>query len=77
MHAYIVMSLMAGVRPEEARAIGWQEDVHLDGDPPSLAVLRGSGRGDTKTPGSRRSLRLAQITVGALREWLADLSTSS
>ena len=40
MHAYIVVSLMAGVRPEEARAIGWEEDVDLDGDPPSVAVLR-------------------------------------
>jgi hypothetical protein len=27
LHAYIVVSLMAGVRPEEARAIGWEEDV--------------------------------------------------
>jgi hypothetical protein len=25
MHAYIVVSLMAGVRPEEARAIGWEQ----------------------------------------------------
>jgi hypothetical protein len=40
MHACIVVSLMAGVRPEEARAIGWEEDVDLDGNPPSVAVLR-------------------------------------
>jgi hypothetical protein len=40
MHAYMVVSLMAGVRPEEARAIGWEEDVDLDGNPPSVAVLR-------------------------------------
>jgi len=26
MHAYIVVSLMAGVRPEEAKAIGWEEE---------------------------------------------------
>jgi hypothetical protein len=31
MHACIAVSLMAGVRPEEARAIGWEEDVDLDG----------------------------------------------
>jgi hypothetical protein len=43
MHAYIVVSLLAGVRPEEARAIGWEQDVDLDGDPPSVAVLRGPG----------------------------------
>ena len=28
--------------------------------------------GDTKTPGSRRALKLAQMTVGALREWRVD-----
>ena len=42
---------MAGVRPEEVRAIGW-EDVGLDGDPPSVAVLRADRAGeDTKTRG--------------------------
>jgi hypothetical protein len=64
----IVVSLMAGVRPEEARAIGWEEDVDLDGNPPSVAVPRADrAGGDTKT---RRSaaLKLAQMAVGALRE---------
>jgi integrase len=32
MHAYIVLSLLVGVRTEEARALGWQH-VNLDGDP--------------------------------------------
>ena len=73
MHAYIVVSLMAGVRPEEARAIGWEQDVDLDGNPPSIAVLRADrAGGDTKTPKSRRALKLAQMAVGALREWQAD-----
>jgi hypothetical protein len=49
MHAYIVVSLMAGVRPEEARAIGWEEDVDLDGDPPSVAVLRADRAEGTPT----------------------------
>ena len=54
---------MAGVRPEEVRAIGWE-----DGDPPSVAVLRADrAGGDTKTPRSRRALKLAQVAVGALR----------
>jgi hypothetical protein len=44
MHACIVVSLMAGVRPEEARAIWW-EDVDLDGNPPSVAVLRADRAG--------------------------------
>jgi len=73
MHAYIVVSLMAGVRPEEARAIGWEEDVDLDGNPPSVAVLRADrAGGDTKTARSRRALKLAQMAVGALREWQVD-----
>jgi hypothetical protein len=51
MHAYIVVSLPAGVRPEEAQAIGWEEDVDLDGNPP-VAVLRADrAGGDTKTRG--------------------------
>jgi hypothetical protein len=64
---------MAGVRPEEARAIGREQDMDLDGDPPSVAVLRADrAGGDTKTPRSRRALKLAQMAVGALREWQAD-----
>ena len=73
MHAYIIVSLMAGVRPEEARAISWQEDVDLDGNPPSVAVLRADrAGGDTKTPRSRRALKMGQAAVGALSEWQAD-----
>jgi integrase len=73
MHAYIIVSLMAGVRPEEARAIGWEEDVDLDGDPPWVAVLRAErAGGDTKTPKSRRALKLARMAVEALRIWKAD-----
>jgi hypothetical protein len=45
MHAYIVVSRMAGVHPEEARAIGWEQDVDLDGNPPSVAVLRADRAG--------------------------------
>jgi hypothetical protein len=58
------------LRPEEARAIGWEEDVDLDGNPPSVAVLRADrAGGDTKTPRFRRALQLAQMPAGALREW--------
>jgi hypothetical protein len=64
MHAYIIVSLMAGVRPEEARAIEWEEDVDLDGNPSSVAVLRGSGRRRHEDPRSRRALKLAQMAVG-------------
>ena len=66
-------SPMAGMRPEEVRAIGWEQDVRLDGNPPSIAVLRADrAGGDTKTPTSRRALKLAQMAAGALREWQAD-----
>jgi hypothetical protein len=77
MHAYIVVSLMAGVRPEEARAIEGKQDVDLDGNPPSVAMLRADrAGGDTKTPKSRRALKLAQMAVGALRSgrWTRRLS---
>jgi hypothetical protein len=73
MHAYIVVSLMAGLCPEEPRGIGWEEEVALDGDPPWVAVLRvGSGRGrqedDAEVP-----LRVSAGAdgSGALREWQA------
>ncbi|MBO0788623.1 MAG: hypothetical protein J2P33_21390 [Actinobacteria bacterium] len=73
MHAYITMSVMAGVRPEEARGISWQEDVALDGEPPYVAVLRADrAGGDTKPPKSRRTLKLPQMTVAALKAWQAD-----
>jgi integrase len=73
MHAYIAVSLMSGVRPEEARAIGWEDDVDLDGDPPSVAVLRADrAGGDVKTSKSRRALRLPQLAVAALRDWQTD-----
>lgn len=68
----IVVSLMAGVRPE-AQAIEWEEGIDLYGNPPSVAVLRAyRARGDTKTPKSRCAVKLARMAAGALREWQAD-----
>jgi integrase len=32
MHAYIVLSLLTGIRTEEARALRWAH-IDLDGDP--------------------------------------------
>ena len=43
MHAYIVLSLLAGIRTEEARALHWAH-VNLDGDPaasPAHPAARG------------------------------------
>jgi len=78
MYAYIVLSLLVGVRTEEARALRWDR-VNLDGDPhadppvpPHVAVWRSVlERGETKTKRSRRTLGLPQMAaeaLGALRE---------
>jgi integrase len=74
MHAYIVLSLLAGLRTEEARALSWQH-VNLDGDPqakppvpPHVAVWRSVRlHGETKTERSRRTLALPRMAVDALR----------
>ena len=77
MYAYIVLSLLCGVRTEEARALRW-EHVDLDGDlaasppvPPHVAVWRSVRvHGETKTERSRRTLGLPKMAVEALRELL-------
>jgi integrase len=79
MHAYIVLSLLVGVRTEEARALRWQH-VDVDGDPdaeppipPHVAVWRSVRvHGETKTERSRRTLGLPQMAVEALRALLAS-----
>jgi len=64
MHAYIVLSLLCGLRTEEARALRWAH-VDLDGDPaarppvpPHVAVWRSvRTHAETKTERSRRTGR--------------------
>ena len=76
MHAYITLSLLCGLRTEEARALRWAH-VDLDGDPaasppvpPHIAVWRSvRAHGDTKTERSRRTLALPAAAVQALRAW--------
>jgi integrase len=76
MHAYIVLSLLCGLRTEEARALRWAH-VDLDGDPaarppvpPHVAVWRSvRAHGETKTERSRRTLALPAVAVQALRAW--------
>lgn len=68
LHAYIVLSLLAGARTEELRALTWSH-VHLDADLPFLMVWRSvRAGGDTKTKRSRRTLTLPQRCVDVLRE---------
>jgi integrase len=79
MHAYIVLSLLCGIRTEEARALRWAH-VDLDGDPaarppvpPHVAVWRSvRTHGETKTERSRRTLGLPAVAVQALRGWSAS-----
>jgi integrase len=70
LHAYIVVSLLTGIRTEEARALSWDQ-VHLQrvGDmPPHIEVWRSVRTGgDTKTKKSRRTLTLPAQAVAVLK----------
>ncbi|MGH3774694.1 MAG: site-specific integrase [Pseudonocardiaceae bacterium] len=70
LHAYIVVSLLCGIRTEEARALTWDR-VHLAavGEmPPHIEVWRSvRATGDTKTEKSRRTLALPQQAVDVLK----------
>jgi integrase len=73
MYCYIVLSLLVGIRTEEARALRW-DHVNLVGDhaasppvPPHVAVWRSVRvHGETKTERSRRTLGLPQMAIEAL-----------
>jgi integrase len=66
LHGYVVLLLTTGIRPEEARALRW--DL-VDLEAGTVAVWRSDrAGGDTKTPRSRRTLKLARIAVEALKE---------
>jgi integrase len=68
LHAYIVLSLLTGARTEELRALTWSY-VDLDSDPPFVMVWRSvRAGGDTKTKKSRRTRKLPQRCVDALRD---------
>jgi len=82
LEAYIILSLLAGLRTEEARALRWDHVVAWVGgqwqpvteagfDHEQLAVFvwrSDRAGGDTKTPRSRRTLALARRCVAALRD---------
>jgi integrase len=66
LHAYVVLLLTTGMRPEEARALRWD---HLDLDAGTVSIWRSDrAGGDTKTSRSRRTLKLPAIAVAALRQ---------
>jgi integrase len=82
LEAYIVVSLLAGMRTEEVRALRWEHVVAwvngqwrpvaqagFDHDQVAVFVWRSDrAGGDTKTPKSRRTLALPTRCVVALRE---------
>jgi integrase len=66
LHAYVVLLLTTGMRPEEARALRWD---HVDLDAETVAVWRSDrAGGDTKTAKSRWTLKLSAMAVAALKE---------
>ncbi|WP_409470646.1 site-specific integrase [Streptomyces sp. HC307] len=71
LHAYLVLSLLSGVRAEEARPLTW-DHVFLetkDGIPPHVAVWRSVRKhGETKTRKSRRTIALPKQVVDVLEE---------
>src|ERR1017187_3846390 len=70
IYAYVVLSVVIGLRTEEARALRWTE---VDLDAGTVAVYRAVRHGgDTKTLKSRRVLKLPQIGVDALAKLRAD-----
>jgi integrase len=65
LHAFIVLCLLTGDRSEKARALTWN---HVDLDAETIMVWRSvRAHGDTKTVRSRRTLKLPEIAVEALR----------
>jgi integrase len=82
LEAYIVVSLLSGMRTEEVRALRWDHvvawvdgqwrpvtDVGFDHEQLAVFVWRSDRTGgDTKTPRSRRTLALPARCVQTLRE---------
>ncbi|MFD3922520.1 tyrosine-type recombinase/integrase [Streptomyces sp. NPDC058595] len=69
IHAYVVTSLLVGIRTEEVRPLTWDR-VHLapsDGTAPHVEVWRSvRRRGETKTRKSRRTLAVPKQLVTVL-----------
>jgi integrase len=65
LSAYVVLSLLTGVRTEEARALHWSE---VDPEAGTVAVYRSvRAKGDTKTRRSRRVLKMPKQVAAALK----------
>ena len=63
---YVAVSMLGGIRTEEARALRWSE---VDLEAGTVAVYRSVRRtGETKTEKSRRVFQMPEIAVAALRD---------
>ena len=63
---YVAVSMLGGIRTEEARALRWSE---VDLEAGTVAVYRSVRRtGETKTERSRRVFQIPEIAVDALRD---------
>jgi integrase len=63
---YVAVSMLGGIRTEEARALRWSE---VDLEAGTVAVYRSVRRtGETKTEKSRRVFQIPEIAIEALRE---------
>ena len=63
---YVAVSMLGGIRTEEARALRWSE---VDLEAGTVAVYRSVRRtGETKTERSRRVFQIPEIAVEALRD---------
>ena len=63
---YVAVSMLGGIRTEEARALRWSE---VDLEAGTVAVYRSvRGTGETKIEKSRRVFQIPDIAVQALRE---------
>ncbi|MET8863075.1 tyrosine-type recombinase/integrase [Nonomuraea sp. NPDC004580] len=90
LRAYVLVSLLVGLRTEEVRALRWAYVVALDERTGTWSSVKEAGwdhsefgiyvwrsvrtGGDTKTPRSRRTLKLPQRCVSALRALWAHQS---
>ncbi len=91
LHAYVVVSLLTGIRTEEARALRWSHVVASVSDEAGWRPVAEAGfdherfaiyvwrsvraGGDTKTEKSRRTLELPGQAADALREHRARQAT--
>ena len=91
LHAYVVVSLLTGIRTEEARALRWSHvvawiaedeqwrpvtEVGFDRERFAIYVWRSvRADGDTKTEKSRRTLELPGQAADALRDHRARQAT--